>query len=137
MTKVTGALALGLIGLFASPAAASPRAAFTQVDGVWQRTPHGCGTPQRAARVPADADPFALAPVPAIGLRTVYLNRRGGMYTVGSSTDAATNRVSHDLIDTVPFGSTFTIPPLDTTRFNWPSISSCVRTHFRRFTYRP
>ncbi len=127
MIKSTGVFFL--IGLCAGTAAASPRVAFTQVDGVWQRSEHGCGTPQ----VSALADPFALPPVPAVGLRTVFLNRKGGMYAVGGSSDAAANRVSSQIIDQIPAGSTFMIAPLDTATFNWQVISACVRTHFRRF----
>lgn len=126
MIKSTGAFIL--IGLLAGTAAASPQAAFTQVNGVWERNPDGCGTHQ----IPRTADPLALAPpAPAVGLRTVYLNRFGGTYTVGNVTDAAVNRVHRDIIQ----GNLtqFTIPPLNTTTFNWQAISQCVRTHFRQF----
>jgi MYXO-CTERM domain-containing protein len=126
--KSTGVITL--LGLYAGTAAASPRQAFTSVNGVLQRGPHGCGTPQ-VSRV---ADPLALPPVPALGQRTVYLNRFGGMYTVGSSTDSAANRVHTDIIEGNV--TSFTIPPLDTATFNWPLISACVRSHFRQFDIR-
>jgi MYXO-CTERM domain-containing protein len=130
--KSTGVLThlghLGLLGLLAGTAAASPGPAFIQVGGVWQRSPDGCGTAQRAA--PTDA--FAPPPPLAVGLRTVYLNKDGGTYTRGSSTDAAVNRVNSRFIDKIS-ATTFTIPPLNTATFNWTAIASCVRTHFRRF----
>jgi MYXO-CTERM domain-containing protein len=122
-----------LIGLCAGTAAASPGAgtAFTEVNGVWVRQPNGCGTHQR----PALSDPFAAAPVPAVGQRTIYLNKNGGNYTVGATTDAAANRVYPDVLDN-PAITSFEIKPIDTTVFNWPLISTCLRTHFRRFDIR-
>ncbi|HWO17215.1 MAG TPA: MYXO-CTERM sorting domain-containing protein [Kofleriaceae bacterium] len=139
MTKSTGVFLLtgflgllgllGFLGLSAGTAAASPGPAFTQDSGVWQRSPHGCGTRQRAAL----ADAFAPPPSPlAVGLRVVYLNRNGGTYTRAGSTDSAANRVDSTFFDQTT-ATTFTIPPLAATGFNWTAISSCVRAHFRRF----
>lgn len=131
MIKPTGVLSLiGLIALGASlgagaASAAPQRQAFSQVNGVWQRHEHGCGTPQ--GRVSSSA----LPPAPAVGLRTVYLNRNGGTYTVGASTDASANRANIDIVPGAG-GPSFTIPPLNTTVFNWTLISQCVRRHFMR-----
>lgn len=121
---------LGLSGLLAATtiATAEPHEAFTRVDGVWQRSPHGCGTPQSVL-----ADPTALGTLPAAGLRTVYLNKNGGMYTRAVSTDATTNRVNNQILQGTS-GSTFTIPALNTATFNWPAISACVKTHFMRYS---
>jgi hypothetical protein len=120
---------VSLLGLLAGTAAARPGPAFTQVNGAWQRAPHGCGTPQRAAL----ADALAPPPLPhAIGVRTVYLNKDGGTYTRGGTTDSSMNRVNATIFDQTT-ATSFTIPPLDTSGFSWTAIASCVRTHFRRF----
>jgi hypothetical protein len=116
-----------LSALAASPAAAE--SAFVEKDGVWQRSPHACGTPQIAS-----VDPLAIPPPPAPGLRTVYLNRFGGTYTMGLSTNAATNTLNRNFFPTNQ--STVTIPPLNTQIYDWNFISSCLRTHFMRYNVR-
>lgn len=127
---------LGLVGLSGllgapTPAAAGPRQAFVQENGVWVRAPHGCGTPQTMLADPGDS--LALGPLHAPGLRTIFLNKNGGTYTRAVSTDATTGKVNYQIIEGSN-GSSFTIPPLNTTTFNWPTISTCVREHFKKYS---
>ena len=110
--------------LAASMGVASAEEAFTQhPDGTWTRNPHGCGTPDVAI------NPGPLKPgLPAVGLRTVFLNKNGGTYTAGNNTSSATN------VSTV-INRTGTIPPIDAA-FNWPVIAQCVKDHFQKFNVR-
>jgi hypothetical protein len=92
---VTKSTLITSILLAASTAAASPNSsqlardnAFYEVDGVWHRSEHGCGT----AQVAPVADPSAKPAPPAIGLRTVFLNKNGGTYTPGSTNSATNSR---------------------------------------------
>lgn len=125
MTKPTTYSFL-LVALLATDVAASPHgSAFTQVDGVWQRSPDACGTPQVSV-----ANPVALPPPPAVGLRTVYLNKDGGTYKAGGTTDASTNTTQ------LVSGGTFVIPPINTALFNWPTVAACVKAHFKKFNVR-
>ncbi|MEO8700912.1 MAG: Ig-like domain-containing protein [Kofleriaceae bacterium] len=114
--------------LAASTASANPNNAFYEVDGSWHRSEHGCGTVQR----PPVVNPGArLAPPPAVGLRTVFLNKNGGTYTSGN-TNSATNKANVFMGS----ASTAVIPPLDTAAFNWQVISDCVKMHFAKFNVR-
>lgn len=122
--------ASSLLVLLLATASASAEPAFVQTHGVWHRSPDGCGTPQVAL-----ANPDARATPPATGTRTVFLNRFGGTYQLGSVTNAATNTASSQIIP--GNGSpTFTIAPMDASTFNWTNISACVRNHFKPFDIR-
>ena len=133
MTKIRSCV-LVLCVLHAADAGAAPGhrvAAFTQIDGNWQRSPDGCGTPQVVV-----ADPLAFAPPPAVGLRTIYLNKNGGTFHLASSTDAATNTANSQIIPGTGT-TTFMIPPLDPSGFfNWPNIVSCVKGHYAKYNVR-
>lgn len=125
--KLSVALSLLTTSLIANVASAEP--AFVNRDGVWMRNPHACGTPQVAPSI----DPVAIPAPPAVGLRTLYLNRNGGTYTRGGQTNSSTGVVNGQIIGG---GQTVTIPPLDNSTFNWTQISTCVRTHFQKYNVR-
>lgn len=120
--RVTKSFIGALVCVLGSTAVAGP-AIVQDADGTWRRSEHSCGTQHEFV-----VNPSAKLVPPAVGLRTVYLNRFGGTYTGGNPTNAAAN-VS-------PLAApTATVPSLDG-GFDWPFISQCVRDHFERFNVR-
>jgi hypothetical protein len=118
------ALPLLALPLLASTAAAEGKA-FVEENGVWHRSHDGCGTVQ----APVITRDRALPPPPAVGLRTIFLNRFGGKYKAGA-TNSATN--TSQLVE----GADITIAPMNTSVFDWNMISACVRNHFKPFNFR-
>ncbi len=122
---------VALTGAAAASPAVSHRPAFVEVDGVWQRSPDGCGTPQIVV-----ADPSKPVAPAVPGIRTIFLNRNGGTFHLGGATDAATNNANSQIIPGNN-SQTFTIPPLETSGFfNWANIVSCVKGHFTKYNLR-
>lgn len=113
VTRLTVAVA-GIVAA-ASPATAAPAARPSC------GTRAHPGTPSLAADRPLAGEQ-----------RTLYLNRKGGTYTTGSITNAATNVAAGVCSDTAPCPTTLTIAPL-AADFDWPKIARCVRDHYRRF----
>lgn len=60
--------------------------------------------------------------------RTVFLNRRGGTYQIGTTTDSAANTVKNDVVGPNAT-TTATIPPL-ASYWNWPALVACVKQHY-------
>lgn len=128
-----GRVFLGSIAalLVAAPVAqAAPRNASSATGSTF-RTTHRCGTRQ----VPG---PLLSPPrnAHAAGdVRTIYLNRNGGTYQIGSgATNSSTNHASSSVLGT---GSrTAVIPPLDTGDFDWAYISACVRAAYEPYDIR-
>ncbi len=107
---------------------AAPR---VDANGVVIRDAASCGTRQIAR--PGAEDAAFLGP-PANMVRTIYLNKNGGTYSIksGNVTDASTNTAS-----TIASGDGAThmnavIPPIDAV-FNWPYIVACVKTHYKPY----
>lgn len=117
----------------AATAVASARASAAPLEATPFRATHRCGTIQRPAEVSLP-DPTSIQHA-AGGQRTIFLNRHGGTYQVGThATDASTNAVSR-IVSASGGSRTAVIPPLGT-GFDWPTIAACVTEHFRRFNIR-
>lgn len=122
MTKVLFTVAL------ASAALATPARA--------ERAGHWCGAPHRASQFAAEAGKRSSS---ARAIRTIFVNKNGGTYTVvGGPSASSTNSVtSVEGLSQVfgPVGSTFTIPPISN-KFNWPLIIQCVKDAYKKFNVR-
>ncbi len=117
---------------FATPQDSSPIPPQPSNGERWVRPVHGCGTVQenRAQFAPPTETSSSLA---AAAPRTIYLNRNGATYQVGSTpTNSAANTANRDILG---FSGTVVIPPL-LTGFNWANISTCVKTHFAPYNIR-
>ena len=120
--------------LLTAPAMAAPAGrvqAHVDENGVLIRGPESCGTRQVAAPGAEDA---AFIGNPATLVRTIYLNKNGGTYSVksGNVTDASTNTAS-----TIASGDgaqhlNAVIPPIDAV-FNWPYIVTCVKAQYKPY----
>ena len=119
--------------LLTTPAMGAPGGHTAHVDanGVLIRGPESCGTRQEARPGAEDA---AFIANPATTVRTIYLNKNGGTYTIksGNVTDAATNTASTIASgDGAPHANAV-IPPIDSV-FNWPYIVTCVKKHYKPY----
>ena len=88
----------------------------------WQRPVRGCGTHQiQRQDAPPPRQSFAAGEP-----RVIYMNKDGGTYTFGGTTDASTN-----IAGGVSVGpSSGTIPALNTNQFDWGFISQCVQDYY-------
>ena len=115
--------------LLTSQVMAAPR---VDADGVLIRDAASCGTRQVARPGVEDA---AFSAVPATMVRTIYLNKNGGTYSIKSGsavTNSATNTANTLAAgDQQPHASAV-IPPIDSV-FNWPYIVTCVKAQYKPY----
>jgi hypothetical protein len=114
--------------LLTTRALATPHA---DANGVLIRGPESCGTRQVATPGAEDAT-FIANPVTMV--RTIYLNKNGGTYSVkaGNVTNAATNTASTIAAGDGAQHLNTVIPPIDSV-FNWPYIVTCVKAHYKPY----
>jgi len=113
-------------------AAPEGRAAHVDANGVLIRGPESCGTRQEARPGAEDA---AFIANPATTVRTIYLNKNGGTYTIktgGAVTNSATNTANTQAAGDGSPHANAVIPPIDAV-FNWPYIVACVKTHYKPY----
>lgn len=120
--------------LWTAPSMAAPegRAAHVDANGVLIRGPESCGTRQEARPGAEDA---AFIANPATTVRTIYLNKNGGTYTIktgGAVTNSATNTANTQAAGDGSPHANAVIPPIDAV-FNWPYIVACVKTHYKPY----
>jgi MYXO-CTERM domain-containing protein len=91
------------------------------------RQGHWCGTSQVMPQNAPDFKPQPAAPK----TRVIFLNRMGGTYQVAASTNSAAGTVSRREFG----GTSVKIPPMSN-RFNWTTVSACVKNHYKAYNVR-